>query len=84
MAPRDRARRDYKSLIAIADQVVEIKGKGRRKTTGKIIKDAAEELFEKLEKDGKYTALEKTTVNWIRSNIGMTKDALAEWSKTKK
>ena len=50
MAPRYRARKDYKSLISIADQAVEIKGKGRRKTTGKIIKDAAIIVYLKLSK----------------------------------
>ena len=72
MAPRYRARKDYKSLIAIADQAVEIKGKGRRKTSGKIIKDAAEDLFEQIEKDGQYSEAEKLAAKEIREEYEFT------------
>ena len=72
MAPRYRARKDYKSLIAIADQAVEIKGKGRKKTSGKIIKDAAEDLFEKIEKDGEYSEAEKLAAKEIREGYEFT------------
>lgn len=72
MAPRLKARKDYKELMSIADKAVEIKGKGRKKTTGKIVKDAAEDLFEQIEKDGTYSDAEKLAAKEIREEYQFT------------
>ena len=53
-------------LLNAADKCVEGKGDGR------IGIEDAEYLFDVLEKDGKYTDLEKDTIAYIRANYNWT------------
>ena len=48
-----------------------------------ITKDDVQALVDYVYADGEYSDLEKDTMNWIRSNIGMSKSARAEWAKLK-
>jgi hypothetical protein len=59
--------------MAIADTAIEIKGKGiRGGAQDHIITDEARELFEAIEKDGKYTEAEKLAAADIRANYKFT------------
>ena len=55
-----------KALLAAADEMVAGKGDGRISTGD------AEQLFEMLTKDHKYTDLEKDTLSYIRQNYKFT------------
>ena len=46
-----------------------------------INKDDVSGLIEIVFEDGVYSELERDTMDWIRSNIGMTKGAREEWGK---
>ena len=70
---KTRRSQEYKSLMAIADTAIEIKGKGiRGQAQDHIITDEARELFEAIEKDGAYTEAEKLAAADIRSNYKFT------------
>ncbi len=70
---KTRRSQEYKSLMAIADTAIEIKGKGiRGKAQNHIITDEARELFEAIEKDGKYTEAEKLAAADIREDYKFT------------
>ena len=70
---KTRRSQEYKGLMAIADTAIEIKGKGiRGQAQDHIITDEARELFEAIEKDGKYTEAEKLAAADIRANYKFT------------
>ena len=60
--------KDYKALIGIAEACLEVKGKGTKRVT----KAKADEMFDAIEKDGKYSDAEKAAVAFIRENYIFT------------
>jgi hypothetical protein len=68
--------KDFKTLVALADQAVEVKGKGRKGKRGEthahIITDEARDLFEEIAKDGKYSDAEKAAAAHIREEYEFT------------
>ena len=85
---KTRRSQEYKSLMAIADTAIEIKGKGiRGKAQDHIITDEARELFDAIATDGKYTEAEKLAAADIREDYKFTDagrtlfaDLLKEWA----
>lgn len=73
---KTRRSNEYKNLINIADAAIEVKGKGSKGVRGEsnahIITDEARELFEAIEKDGKYTEAEKLAAADIREGYTFT------------